>query len=145
MLRKLFIVVAVTMFLPAVAAAHCPEPYTPSDRLAVRTVFHNAEAILERMHELAILTLAEGYSLFQRQALELEFVALRSEINRLGNEAVPGVTRRTRRFLDHVIDEAYLEIGRLRTNGGTIKESNLNAKAAALQIQRSTVRPWYCF
>lgn len=137
-------VLAVTLcFATSAQAQSCGPTYAPQDRTAVRAVFYNATALMQRMHELSFQSATMVLSSTQRSALSYEFIALRSEIERIGNE-VRGVRRATARFLDRVVDPTFLRIDDETIWGADQSAAVINATHAGMALFDSQPMMWGC-
>jgi len=117
-------------FASSVSAQICAGGYDRNDRAVVVAQDTQADYLLSRMADVAELSANGVFSVTQRLALLNEFEALRAALGTFGDSDRNGVSGRTNQFLGAVIDANYLGLASLTVIGGTIEESQSNARIA---------------
>lgn len=124
------LITALLLVSPKLHAQVCASGYDRPDRTVVKIQFSEIEPVLLRMAELAEMSTNGTLSHTQRSALENEFIALREEISRFGDELRPLASSRTNQFLSEVIDAEYLELNALTIQGSTTLEAQENSRTS---------------
>ncbi len=130
---KTWIVLGIMAVLGLVSSGNaqvCSVGHTRSQRPLVLEQQSYANQILTRMSELATLSASGVYSQTQRMALNNEFHAWKSEMDRFGAEPRLHATSRTRDFLDDVVDADFLGLASATILGSTIEESQRLSREA---------------
>lgn len=157
-MKKLFGLNALVMSLAVLLAANnasaqqCPAKYSkiPSNKQYVQRALIDATNILARMKSLAYLGSISApvvnLGLFtQRAAINSEYVALRMEIDNLGNPNVNFLRPRTVQFLNAVLNTQNMGLAGTNLLGATQTEAETNSSAAEAASSQALADLWKCF
>lgn len=130
-------------------AQECPR-YSRRDREAVKEVVTIvAGAALGRMREISYLAEfpEELVSLglqTQRMAFHFEYIALVSAIDYYGDNHPEGIRRRTKKFLETVMDSEFLGVAGTGLAGDTQEEAEENSNVANQASQDAVIQLLSC-
>ncbi len=124
---------------------NCGAGYDQNDRGLVFDTFNLAMADISQMQALALDSSEGVYSVAQREALEMEYMAYREHIDQLGKTPIPGISDRSQSFLTLVLNARFLRLIGTSVTGPTISSAQRNARKALLATSKSDLLLWGCF
>lgn len=146
-MHKLLLLVIFSLVLTlqsSVRAQICGSGYDRPDRPLVKQQYFEIEPVFHRMMQLATMSANGTLSNTQRSALESEFIALRDEISRFGDEYRTRASSQTNQFLSEVMDAGYLGLTSLTIQGRTTEEAQVNARNALDKVFNSVATLQLC-
>lgn len=123
---------------------NCGGGFDRRDRAQVRRRVHQAMDILANMSGEAQQGANSVFALSQFTLIDFDLDYYREDLDILGNQFVPGVSNRTRRFLRTVLDPIYLGIDSQHIAGGSIAESQQLSRDLLAALNDATSTLYVC-
>ncbi|MBX7138398.1 MAG: hypothetical protein K1X83_10490 [Oligoflexia bacterium] len=132
-------------FVTSASATPCGDGYSRRDSAEVTELFKQSTTLLAGAENVAWQSASGVFSVNQRLALENEFQAIINYINdTLGAGPRRGISPRTGRFLDQVLDREYLGLTGATVVSTTIETSQIVARASMHKSAQAIARIWAC-